>query len=226
MSGGCGIRTREGLPPTRFPSLLTCIRARSAEYVTWANRSGLALVRRVLAHGNVSPRDIGGLLPSLAKVGERVRSDHWREPLPGSSRTTADDHHRPASDLDPCRWPQLPWRGRRGEPWPAAVPRRTGSVRTRPVVPMPEGITRRGNSWRALPQSRDRSAARAIFSRLTRSGGGGSSSTPWTGGGGSTPRRGRSRSFATSKRGGRTGLGRRNEEGDVTCGPVDDLRRS
>jgi hypothetical protein len=119
-----GIRTREGLPPTRFPSLLTCIRTRSAEYVT--------------------------------------------------------------------------------------------------------GITRRGNSWRALPAIPRPvgSTSDHLRSRLTRSGGGGSSSTPWTGGGGSTPRRGRSRSFATSKRGGRTGLGRRNEEGDVTCGPVDDLRRS
>ena len=37
--GGCEIRTREGLHPTRFPSLWTCVRDRSTRSVTW--RCGL-----------------------------------------------------------------------------------------------------------------------------------------------------------------------------------------
>jgi hypothetical protein len=34
--GGCEIRTREGLPPTRFPSLWACVRDRSAWSVAWS----------------------------------------------------------------------------------------------------------------------------------------------------------------------------------------------
>jgi hypothetical protein len=35
-SGGCEIRTREGLPPTRFPSLWVIVHARSARSVNWS----------------------------------------------------------------------------------------------------------------------------------------------------------------------------------------------
>jgi hypothetical protein len=34
--GGCEIRTREGLPPTRFPSLWAIVHVRSARSVTWS----------------------------------------------------------------------------------------------------------------------------------------------------------------------------------------------
>ena len=35
--GGCGIRTREGLPPTRFPTLLITIRHGPPPSATWAD---------------------------------------------------------------------------------------------------------------------------------------------------------------------------------------------
>jgi hypothetical protein len=41
--GGCEIRTREGLPPTRFPTMLTSVHRRPPPSVTWADRNGCVL---------------------------------------------------------------------------------------------------------------------------------------------------------------------------------------
>ena len=38
VSGGCEIRTREGLPPTRFPSVRLSVRDGSGPSVTWDDR--------------------------------------------------------------------------------------------------------------------------------------------------------------------------------------------
>ncbi len=38
--GGCEIRTREGLPPTRFPTMLACVHQSSPPSVTWTDRDG------------------------------------------------------------------------------------------------------------------------------------------------------------------------------------------
>ncbi len=38
--GGCEIRTREGLHPTRFPTMLTSVHQGSPPSVTWADRDG------------------------------------------------------------------------------------------------------------------------------------------------------------------------------------------
>jgi hypothetical protein len=38
--GGCEIRTREGLPPTRFPTMLASVHRRPPPYVSWADRDG------------------------------------------------------------------------------------------------------------------------------------------------------------------------------------------
>src|SRR5215831_3891446 len=37
--GGCEIRTREGLPPTRFPSVRLSVHARPGPSVTWDDRN-------------------------------------------------------------------------------------------------------------------------------------------------------------------------------------------
>jgi hypothetical protein len=39
-SGGCEIRTREGLPPTRFPTMHTSVHRRTPPSGTWADRGG------------------------------------------------------------------------------------------------------------------------------------------------------------------------------------------
>ena len=41
--GGCEIRTREGLPPTRFPTMLAGVHRGPGPSVTWAGRNGWAL---------------------------------------------------------------------------------------------------------------------------------------------------------------------------------------
>ncbi len=49
-SGGCEIRTREALPPTRFPSLLACVRGRSGRSKVLVTGSAGAL--RTLPHAS------------------------------------------------------------------------------------------------------------------------------------------------------------------------------
>ena len=41
--GGCEIRTREGLPPTRFPSVRPSVHRRPCPSVTWDDRDRWAL---------------------------------------------------------------------------------------------------------------------------------------------------------------------------------------
>src|SRR5215472_4912876 len=41
--GGCEIRTREGLPPTRFPSVRPSVHGRPGPSVTWDDRDRWAL---------------------------------------------------------------------------------------------------------------------------------------------------------------------------------------
>jgi hypothetical protein len=38
--GGCEVRTREGLPPTRFPTMLASVHRRPPPSVSWADRDG------------------------------------------------------------------------------------------------------------------------------------------------------------------------------------------
>jgi len=80
-SGGYEIRTREGVTPTRFPSLCTGVRQGSEPFVTWARSLGRTSVdRRVrqrmrpelrpsragYSEGNCLIRRRGGVRPSYS----------------------------------------------------------------------------------------------------------------------------------------------------------------
>ena len=74
--GGCEIRTREGLPPTRFPTMLTSVHQGSPPSVTWADRDGWVLAdtrepRRMRPHlrpaGPAAAASSMGLILRLAR---------------------------------------------------------------------------------------------------------------------------------------------------------------
>src|SRR5438876_11996328 len=78
--GGCEIRTREGLPPTRFPTMLTGVHRGPPPSATWADRDGWVLAdarepRRMRPH--LRPAGPAGQL-ARARSGDDLNQLHLR----------------------------------------------------------------------------------------------------------------------------------------------------
>ena len=72
-SGGCEIRTREGLHPTRFPSVRLGVHGRPCSFVTWGDRdrwvsSDARESRRMRLRMRLQPK--AGRLPPASSAGE------------------------------------------------------------------------------------------------------------------------------------------------------------
>ena len=59
--GGCEIRTREGLPPTRFPTMHTSVHQRPPPSVSCANSTGAAAGERLWTEVNETRTETSGL---------------------------------------------------------------------------------------------------------------------------------------------------------------------
>src|SRR6266496_1520965 len=59
--GGCEIRTREGLPPTRFPTMLTSVHRRPPPSVTCPNMTGTVAGERRRTGVNETRTESSGL---------------------------------------------------------------------------------------------------------------------------------------------------------------------
>jgi hypothetical protein len=97
---GCGIRTREGLSPRRFPSLWMGVRSRSPNAATWAVAvSWPVACHRNNVEGDAHPRQwLGRPSPATCRPNPWITTRRWR----GNSKTEQPSRLRLA-ELAPTR---------------------------------------------------------------------------------------------------------------------------
>ncbi len=156
-SGGCEIRTREGLPPTRFPTMLTSVHQGPPPSVTCLNMTGAVAGERRRTEVNETETETGGRAPPPRGSASResgapvsVEAISWRSIWPLSRPTGPGSRPAPAN-LCSSAWRITPARTARARScrWPrwSATP----GCRSGRYAPAWSGWKAKASSRRAIP---------------------------------------------------------------------------